>query len=500
MVDFVREVPFITENPATKAYQQGQQISDQELAQRQQQDQVQRQNTIQNATLPTQLRNMNAQADLATTQASTAAAVAPYAVPEAQGRLRQMNASTAASQAATATSKAQHILTVNQLLDQGDVAGAQRYSAQFNEQVPPAMIQNSTMRAAISTITKNAIARNPENPAAQDDYTQKKMAEVQQWTQANPGKQPPPEFLAAPPAGAGPAASSSVKPVSVPAGGTLVNPQTGQPVYNNSSGGLDPAAINVQAERVLNGDPRALQNIGRGAQGAADVRSILNRAAQRGVELGMDPGETAKSIAQASADYAGVQTSARVGATQETKMGTAAFEAKGAIGLARQAIQGVPRTGFLPFNSLIQGFQNQTLNPNQAELYTRTQGVINTYAAVMARGANVTTDSSRHRAEELLNTASNPEVYNRVLDTMESEITMAINSPEQMRQFYRQRYGAKALDAAPAGVPQGAGAGPGASQGQGAVTKPPPEVGAVEDGHRFVGGDPANPQSWQPVQ
>lgn len=484
MVDFVTQVPFIRDNPATAAYQQGQQITDQELAQRQRQDQIQRQNTIQTATLPTQLRNMNAQADLATTQASTAAAVAPYAVPMAQGRLRQMGLENQSTQQQIQSSKAMNRLKVYSLIDQGQPDQAQAINQSLGEKpIPPQIMQNGQMRAALKTIDETALKLYPNDPAAQEDFHQKKVQEIQAKIQG--GQQITPFDLSSPPAGAQTPPSSTVKPVSVPAGGTLVNPQTGQPVYSNSSGGLDPAAINVQAERVLNGDPRALQNIGRGAQGAADVRAILNRAAQRGVELGMDPAQTAKAVAQASADYQGVQTSARVGATQETRMGTAAFEAKGAINLARTAIQGVPRTGFLPFNQLIQGFQSQTLNPNQAELYTRTQGVINTYAAVMARGANVTTDSSRQRATELLNAASNPEVYDRVLSTMESEINMAINSPEQMRQFYRKRYGGQTVDSAPAGVPQGAGAGP--PQGQGGAGAAPagnstwtdPETGKV---------------------
>src|SRR4029077_21050707 len=156
--------------------------------------------------------------------------------------------------------------------------------------------------------------------------------------------------------------------------------------------------------------------------------------------------------------------------TQEAKMGTAGFEARGAIQLGRDAIEHVPRTSFLPLNQLIQGFQKQTLSPEQAELFTRTQGIINAYAAVMARGANVTTDASRHRAEELLNTAADPAVYNRVLDTMNSEIEMAINAPDKMRDFYMKKYGAAAgtspiespatapaprIPVAPSGVPPG---------------------------------------------
>src|SRR6185312_8992447 len=130
---------------------------------------------------------------------------------------------------------------------------------------------------------------------------------------------------------------------------------------------------------------------------------------------------------------------------------------------ARGVIERLPRTSFLPLNELIQGYEKKTLNPDQVELYGRTQAIVNTYAAVMARGANITTDSARSHAEALLNTAGNAETYNRMLDTMLSEIAMAKNSPERMRQFYREKYGAQSL------APEGAGG----SSAPGATTAPP---------------------------
>jgi hypothetical protein len=117
----------------------------------------------------------------------------------------------------------------------------------------------------------------------------------------------------------------------------------------------------------------------------------------------------------------------------EAKMGSAAFEAEGAIKLARGVIEKLPRTSFLPFNQLIQGFSKKTLNPDQAELFARAQAIVNTYSAVMARGANITTDSSRHHAAELLNTAFDPPTFNRIMNTMLNEIEMAKHSPARMR-------------------------------------------------------------------
>lgn len=247
--------------------------------------------------------------------------------------------------------------------------------------------------------------------------------------------------------------------------------------------GIDPVMLRRTAAQYNIIGGAALTNLGRGAQSGAVLQAVRAEAARQDEEAGITP----EQRAQLQAEYQGQKAAQRTLGTTEARMGNAAFEAEGAIKLGRDVINKVPRTSFLPFNRLIQGFQNQTLNPDQAELFTRTQGIINAYAAVMARGANVTTDASRHRAEELLNTASNPEVYNRVLDTMQSEIDMAKNAPDRMRQFYMQRYGGNAVGGQ--GAPQAGGAGaPNAPTGGGGPVqvKTPAEAQALPPGTRYV--------------
>lgn len=284
------------------------------------------------------------------------------------------------------------------------------------------------------------------------------------------------------------------QPKTVPIGGTLVDPNTGKPLYSSPGSALSPDAAQILGRRLAGGDMTALSGLPQGTAGAAARAQVQNIAADVLTnEKGLKPEEAAALVTARSQEVhaAGIGQSAqqRSLGTMEARMGTAAFEASGAIKLARGAIERVPRTSFLPFNKLIQGFQNQTLNPDQAELFTRTQGVINAYAAVMGRGASVTTDASRHRAEELLQTATDAPVFNRVLDTMESEIGMAIKAPEQMRQFYAKKYGKEAVgvDAgatpAPTAVPAASTLPPGI---------PPPEK--REAGKTYTW--PAGPRVW----
>jgi hypothetical protein len=222
--------------------------------------------------------------------------------------------------------------------------------------------------------------------------------------------------------------------------------------------GLDDVTLRRTAAQYNIMGPTALANLGRGQQSGAALLAVRREAARQDEEAGINPDQRAQMQAQ----YQGQKAAQRTLGTSEARMGMAGFEAMGAIELGRHAIEAVPRTGFLPLNRLIQGYQNQTLSPEQAELLTRTKGIINTYSAVMARGANVVTDASRQRAEELLNTATDSAVYNRVLDTMQSEIKMAIDAPDKMRDFYMKKYGAQAA-AAPTETPTAPPAAPAAA-------------------------------------
>lgn len=227
------------------------------------------------------------------------------------------------------------------------------------------------------------------------------------------------------------------------------------------------------AERyVRTGDRTQLQGLGVSGSARQKVNHYIGEVQK---ELKVSDEDLGTKVAEFEGRKAGQRTLG----TQEAKMGSAAFEAEGAIKQARGVIERLPRTAFLPFNKLIEGYSKNTLNPDQAELAARTQAIINTYSAVMARGANVTTDSSRHHAEALLNTAGDPETYNRTLDTMLQEINMAKGSPAKMREFYKQQYGASAL--APDTTAAPAGGTSAATTAQPATAAPAGAVGKLKD-------------------
>lgn len=203
------------------------------------------------------------------------------------------------------------------------------------------------------------------------------------------------------------------------------------------NGFTDDDASKIARRYVASGDRTTMMGLGP----AAKIK------VQRMVDKEMDEKKISpEEMAQRTVEFEGRKAGSRTLGNMEAKMGAAAFEAEGAMKLARGVIERLPRTSFLPMNKLIEGYSRNTLNPDQAELYARVQAIVNTYSAVMSRGANVTTDSSRHHASELLNTAGDPATFNRVLDTMQNEIDMAKGSPARMQAYYRQHYGPKSVE------------------------------------------------------
>jgi hypothetical protein len=246
-------------------------------------------------------------------------------------------------------------------------------------------------------------------------------------------------------------------PEYIPKTGTPADPDYVARMAEAKNRGLvsDDDAKDTAYRYVRTGDRGQLQGLGYKGENRAKVNHYIHEAQ---TALGVSDEE----LGQRVAEFEGRKAGQRTLGTQEARMGSAAMEAEGAIKLARGAIEKVPRTSFLPINRLIKGYQEQTLNPDQAELFTRLQGVVNAYSAVMNRGANVATDASRHRANELLNDAADAPALNRVLDVMNSEMDMAKSAPARMREYYRQQYGARSVDqgtaagapgAAPATVP-----------------------------------------------
>lgn len=166
------------------------------------------------------------------------------------------------------------------------------------------------------------------------------------------------------------------------------------------TGGLSPAAIEAGAARYLV-DGTLPTNVGRGAQGARDIRKMLNRAGE--LAVGIDP--TQQRINQLDAKSAGAAL------TQLTKAKTmsGAFEdtANQNAELALSLSKKNDRTGIPLLNAGLQAWRSGTGSPEATQFAAANETFVNEYAKIMSGGMGngPVSDSMRNKAHDLLTTA-----------------------------------------------------------------------------------------------
>lgn len=238
---------------------------------------------------------------------------------------------------------------------------------------------------------------------------------------------------------------------------------------------LAPEDLNYMTDQALRGDKSVFQNIGRGAQGAANLTALRANIRKVGTERGIGGADLAAINADYSGQTAGLRTSGNISARIEN----AAAEAAQLAPLAVAAGRDVARSGFLPFGRAQVMFNNQTNDPALNKFATANMGLATAYAGAMARGQKATVSDQEH-ARELLSTAKSQEAYEATVEQMQQEIKAAQRAPQTVRENLRNEVSGKGGHGAPAAAAPAA-----------------PKAGTVVDGYRFKGGDPAKQSSWE---
>lgn len=215
---------------------------------------------------------------------------------------------------------------------------------------------------------------------------------------------------------------------------------------------LSAATIDRLAEQELGGNRTGRSNIGRGAQGAANLVAIQNRMTDIGKERGMSAGD----INAKSAELEGLRTGMRATGNISARVENAAEEAAQLAPLALAASKEVARSGLLPFGKAQIMFNTQTNDPALARFATANMGLATAYASAMARGNKPTVSDNEH-ARELLSTAQDQRSYEAKVGQMMQEIEAAKRAPRQVRGALSSEisgkggHGAPAAPAIPAG-------------------------------------------------
>ncbi len=193
------------------------------------------------------------------------------------------------------------------------------------------------------------------------------------------------------------------------------------------AGGLSDDAIEGLAEQVINGNRAAIQGIGRGTQGAADIRRIQNRVYSIAKERGL----SGKNLADATAAFAGEVSAARSVATLTAKIDTYANEAANAATMWKQAMTDLDvKSNFKPLTQAIQSGQERFNDPKLAKAALAANALFKAYAKAMNPTGAPHVEDEKY-ARNLIGTASSPAEMAAKADQILAEINGAKRASRQ---------------------------------------------------------------------
>ncbi|WP_375413095.1 hypothetical protein [uncultured Bradyrhizobium sp.] len=195
---------------------------------------------------------------------------------------------------------------------------------------------------------------------------------------------------------------------------------------------LDEPTVKAMASQYLAGDKSVMQNLGRGAQGAANIVELRKEIYKQSDAAG----QNAKDIVNTFNEQAGNLAGQRSIGTRAANISLAANEANNMIPIALKASEAVPRTQYMPLNQAIQAVQKGQSSPELARFVAATNSLVNAYVRAVSP-SGVPTDSMREHAYSMLNSAQSHQAYTAVTSIMQDEMKAALQAPEQVRKELR---------------------------------------------------------------
>lgn len=219
---------------------------------------------------------------------------------------------------------------------------------------------------------------------------------------------------------------ASIKPVPVNSMTSIVDPRTGQPIYQGpgaqalANAGGSPT-IDADAERYRQTGTLP-PNMGRGVQGEAEARAIRARAAQIEIDSGGDPSQWPGKWQEFKAKGVGLSQGERVRANREENLNLILKAADAAIPAALEASKALPRSDYVPLNKLIQKGEIMSSDPRLVEFGMANLQLAEHWARAM-NPTGVMRESDRDKALHFLDTAYGNNTYERAVHQLEKQIT-----------------------------------------------------------------------------
>lgn len=189
---------------------------------------------------------------------------------------------------------------------------------------------------------------------------------------------------------------------------------------------MDPASLEILARREIGGDFSGRKNLGRGAQGAADLKAITNKSSEILTnEMGMSPTDAAGHLLKKQQEYnaqgQGLNSEARTTGVREANLNLILKAADAAIPAALEASDKVSRTGWVPLNKIIQGGQVATSDPALKSFGMANLQLAEHWARAM-NPTGVMRESDRDKALSFLSTADSKETYKTAVNQLRTQI------------------------------------------------------------------------------
>lgn len=195
---------------------------------------------------------------------------------------------------------------------------------------------------------------------------------------------------------------------------------------------LDESTTKSMAAQYLAGDKSVMQNLGRGAQGAANIVKLRTEIYNQANEQGLNGKDIVNNFNEQAGNLAGQRS---IG-TRSANISLAANEANNMIPIALEASAKVPRGEWMPWNKMVQAYQTGTSSPELARFVAATNSLVNSYVRAVSP-SGVPTDSMREHAYSMLNSAQSPKAYEAVTSIMQDEMKAAMAAPAQVRKELR---------------------------------------------------------------
>lgn len=219
---------------------------------------------------------------------------------------------------------------------------------------------------------------------------------------------------------------------------------------------MDPAALEILARREIGGDFSGRKNLGRGAQGASDLKAITNKSSEiLTKEMGKTPTEAAAHMLKQQQEYnaqgQGLNAEARTTGVREANLNLILKATAAAIPAALEASEKVSRTGWVPLNKIVQAGQVASSDKDLRQFGMANIQLAEHWARAM-NPTGVMRGEDRDLALGFLGTADSKETYRALVGQLQKQIERERDAVKSSRGMAGMP-GAETAHTSPSGAP-----------------------------------------------